>query len=213
MLSVLLHIVHLRVKQFRTFLCPDWQTCRIRAGWLAWGVDIKIKRLARPEIPLLLELIRELARFENLEPEVEATVESLQDSFFGTPPAAGALLARAEGELAGYAVYFFTFSSFIGRPGIWLEDVYVREKFRHKGIGHKLIHRVARIGAERNCGRFEWIALNWNTTALQFYRNLGARSLDEWTLLRLDSQGLQKLALLDHSPKRGTSRRARTPLR
>lgn len=146
------------------------------------------------ELPDLLVLIRELARFEKLEHEVEATPEVLHESFFGTRPAAGALLARIDGELAGYAIYFFTFSSFIGRPGIWLEDVYVRPAFRKRGLGRALIEAVAQVGKERNCGRFEWTALDWNENALEFYRGLGARTMDEWVLLRLNSDGLRKLA-------------------
>jgi len=146
------------------------------------------------EVPALLELIRELARFERLEHEVEATVESLQNSLFGPQPAAGALLGRTGGELAGYAIYFFTFSSFIGRPGLWLEDVYVRPPFRRRGLGRRLIEAVARIGAERGCGRFEWTALNWNQNAREFYRGLGARVMDEWILLRLNSAGMRRLA-------------------
>jgi len=136
------------------------------------------------EIPTLLELIRELARFERLEHEVEATVDSLQQAFFGSPPAAGALLARCGSELAGYAIYYFTFSSFAGRAGIWLEDVYVRPPLRRRGLGRALIEAVARIGAARGCGRFEWTALNWNTKALEFYRGLGAHPMEDWILFR-----------------------------
>lgn len=146
------------------------------------------------ELPLLLELIRELARFEKLEHEVEATPEHLKESFFGSKPVAGALLARHNQDLAGYAIYFFTFSSFVGRQGIWLEDLYVRPTFRKQGLGRALIEAVARVGVQHNCGRFEWTALNWNTTALEFYKKLGAQSLDEWVLIRLNASGLKKLA-------------------
>jgi GNAT superfamily N-acetyltransferase len=145
-------------------------------------------------VPELLTMIRELARFERLEHEVEATGTSLRKSFFGSRPAAGALVADCDGELAGYAIYFFTFSSFVGRPGIWLEDLYVRPQFRRQGLGRRMIEAVARVGANRNCGRFEWTALNWNRKALKFYRRLGARAMDEWVLLRLDAGGLRRLA-------------------
>jgi GNAT superfamily N-acetyltransferase len=103
------------------------------------------------------------------------------------------LLARCGEDLAGYAIYFFTFSSFIGRPGLWLDDVYVRPKFRQRRLGLALIESVARIGAQRSCGRFEWTALNWNKNALDFYKKLGAQVLDEWVLLRLTEEALQRL--------------------
>lgn len=157
-------------------------------------MNTAITSLTPAEIPALLELIRELARFERLEHEVRATVESLHESLFGPHPAAGALLARVGNEVAGYAIYFFTFSSFLGRPGIWLEDMYVRPAFRHRGLGLALIRALARIGVERNCGRFEWTALNWNRNALEFYGKLGARVMDEWLLLRLDAEGLRSVA-------------------
>jgi GNAT superfamily N-acetyltransferase len=158
------------------------------------GMDAVIAPVTPDEVPVLLELIRELARFEHLEHEVQATAESLKDSLFAPQPVAGALLARCDGQPAGYAIYFFTFSSFVGRAGLWLEDVYVRPEFRRRGLGRGLIEAAARIGAERNCGRFEWTALNWNERALEFYRRLGARKMDEWVLLRMDSEGLRRLA-------------------
>ena len=165
-------------------------------------MDISVKQISRVEVPALLELILELARFERLESGVEATVETLQDSLFGPQPAAGALLARGDGELAGYAIYFFTFSSFIGRPGIWLEDVYVRPQFRQGGIGRRLVEAVARVGVERNCGRYEWMVLNWNQKALNFYRDLGAQVKDEWVLHRLGHDGLRRLAAGTNIPTR-----------
>lgn len=154
---------------------------------------ITIAPVARAEVPALMELIRELASFERLEHEVEATPKTLEEALFGALPAAGAVFVRCDGELAGYAIYFFTFSSFVGRAGIWLEDVYVRPQFRNRGAGRKLIEAVAQIGAERNCGRFEWTALNWNEHALDFYERLGARKMDEWVLLRMNAADLARL--------------------
>lgn len=157
-------------------------------------MEFSINQIKPDEVSGLLELIRELARFERLEHEVEATVEALTESLFGPEPVAGALIARANGELAGYALHFFTFSSFTGRAGIWLEDLYVRPEFRRQGLGRALIEAVARIGAERNCKRFEWTALNWNENALDFYRSLGAKTMDEWVLVRLNAEGLSRIA-------------------
>lgn len=157
-------------------------------------MDITIGHVTPTEVPTLLELIRELTRFEKLEHEVEATAESLQEALFGPQPAAGALLARVDGEAAGYAIYFSTFSSFLGRAGLWLDDLYVRPSFRKRGLGRRLIQAVAKVGAERGCGRFEWLALDWNERALEFYRSLGARVMDEWVLLRLNSTELRRLA-------------------
>jgi len=151
-----------------------------------WDMNITLAPVTSAEIPVLLELIRELAKFEKLEHEFTATAESLHAAFFGPQPAAGALLARVEGEPAGYAIYFSTFSSFTGRAGLWLDDLYVLPQFRKRGLGRQLIEAVARLAAERGCGRFEWVALDWNERALEFYRSLGARTLDEWVLLRVN---------------------------
>lgn len=157
-------------------------------------MDFQIRPLARREVPILLELIRELAHFERLEHEVEATVRSISNSIFGPNRAAGALLARHRGEAAGYAIYFYTFSSFVGRRGLWLEDLYVRPAFRGKGLGRSLLQAVARFGAARNCGRFEWTALDWNKRALDFYRGLGAQAMDDWVLFRMNSRRMKQLA-------------------
>ena len=157
-------------------------------------MSIIIEPIKPTELPVLVELIRELARFERLEHEVQATEESLRDSLFGAKAVAGALLGRIDGELAGYAIYFFTFSSFVGRRGLWLDDVYVRPQFRQRGLGRGLIETVARIGVEHNCGRFEWSALNWNLNALEVYKKMGARVLEDWVLLRLEADGIRELA-------------------
>jgi GNAT superfamily N-acetyltransferase len=157
-------------------------------------MEFKIDAAKRKDVPELLALIRELARFEKLEHEVQSSVDLLNEAFFAPQPAAGALMAWQGDEAAGYAIYFYTFSTFVGRKGIWLEDLYVRPQFRKHGLGSALIKAVAGIGVERGCGRFEWTALNWNKTALDFYNKLGAKALDEWVLLRLDTAGLKRLA-------------------
>jgi len=147
-------------------------------------MDITIAHVTPPEIPQLLELIRELARFEKLEAEVEATPELLRRALHDPQPSARALFVHCNGEVAGYAIYYFTFSSFTGRQGIWLEDIYVRPPFRQRGLARRLIAAVARIGYEHDCGRMEWTALKWNEPALALYARLGARVMDEWVLLR-----------------------------
>src|SRR5258708_38468486 len=145
-----------------------------------------IGRITAAELPALHQLIRDLRRFERLEHEVEAPVESLHDSIFGPRPVAGALLAYAGEQLAGYALYFFTFSSFTGKPGIWLDDLYVRPAFRHQGHGRAFMEPVARIGVDRDCRGFEWAALNCNSNALEFYRKLVERAMDHCVRLLLN---------------------------
>ena len=156
-------------------------------------MEIKITPITPAEVPLLLDLIRELARFEKLEHEVTATPELFTHALFGPKPAAGALLARCDGEVAGYAIYYFTFSTFVGRAGIWLEDLYVRPPFRKRGLGRQLMEAVAQVGVERDCGRYEWMALDWNENALEVYRRLGAREMSEWVLLRMNRSQLQQM--------------------
>jgi GNAT superfamily N-acetyltransferase len=168
---------------------------------------VEISKITRRRISELLKLIRELATFEELEHEVEATPKLLRDAFFGRRPVAGAVLVDCDGELAGYAIYFFTFSSFVGRNGIWLEDLYVRPQFRRRGLGRRLMEAVAQIGAERMCGRFEWTALNWNQKALDFYAQLGAKLMDDWNLLRMDAKGLRRLAGPAAGPARNPRRK------
>jgi GNAT superfamily N-acetyltransferase len=157
-------------------------------------MEFNIRPVVPEDMGGLLRLIRELAQFERLEQVVQATEESLHNSFFGSQPAAGAFLARCGDDLAGYAIYFYTFSSFVGRCGLWLDDVYVRPEYRGQRLGGALLRAVARIGVERNCGRFEWTALDWNEKALGFYKKIGAQPLNDWVLLRLDAAGMQKLA-------------------
>ena len=145
------------------------------------------------DVAVLLELIRELAEFEGLADSLEVTADSLSAALFGKHPAAGALIARAGGAIAGYAVYYRTFSTFVGRPGIFLDDLYVRPGYRQAGLGRALLESVARIGVALGDGRFEWIALRWNENALRFYRGLGARSMDDWTLLRMNTHQVAQL--------------------
>jgi GNAT superfamily N-acetyltransferase len=145
------------------------------------------------DLPFLMAMIRELAEFERLAHELEVTAESLRAALFGERRVAAALLARVGGAPAGYAVYYHTFSTFVGRPGIFLDDIYVRPEFRKRGIGRALLEAVAKIGLEIGGGRFEWIALRWNENAFRFYRSLGAKVMDEWALLRMNGKEVRNL--------------------
>ena len=145
------------------------------------------------DVPILLAMIRELAEFERLAHELEVTADSLRAALFGERPVDAALLARVDGYPAGYAVYYHTFSTFVGRPGIFLDDIYVRPEFRKRGIGRALLEAVAKIGMETGGGRFEWIALRWNENALRFYKGLGAQPLDDWVCVRMSGDPLHRL--------------------
>jgi GNAT superfamily N-acetyltransferase len=152
-----------------------------------------ISLAAEADVPILLTMIRELAEFERLAQEMVIGAELLRAALFGERPVATALLARAEDAVAGYAIYYRTFSTFVGRPGVFLEDIYVRPDFRQHGLGRALLEAVAKHCVELGGGRLEWNALHWNENALRFYRGLGARVLDDWVLLRLNPEQVVKL--------------------
>lgn len=145
------------------------------------------------DVPLILGLIRELAEFEHLSHEAVASEDDLHNALFGGRPHAEVLLARREGEPLGFALFFHNFSTFAGRPGIYLEDLYVRPAARGQGVGTALLRRVAWLACERGCARFEWSVLDWNQRAIDFYRKLGARPLSEWTLFRVSGAALRLL--------------------
>lgn len=151
-------------------------------------------RPARPaDLPGLLEMIHELAAFEQLGHQVIATIEDYERSLFGGKPAAEALVAEVPEGLVGYAIFFQTFSTFIGRAGIWLEDLYVRPDFRGLGLGKGLLKAVGEIAAERNAGRYEWCVLDWNRNAIDLYERVGGEILQEWRIVRLDHEGIRSL--------------------
>ncbi len=139
---------------------------------------------------LLLQLIRELAVYERLQHEVIADESLLSAALFGPEPTAHAIIAEYKDEPAGFALYFFNFSTFLGRPGLYLEDLFVREHLRGHGIGKSLLLYLAGLAHQRGCGRMEWSVLDWNQPAIDFYRSLGAVPMDEWTVFRLDREGL-----------------------
>jgi GNAT superfamily N-acetyltransferase len=153
-----------------------------------------IRPATRADVPLLLELIGELADYERLRDEVVLDAALLERHLFGERPAAEAVLAEIDGETVGYALFFSTFSTFVGRPGIWLEDLFVRPRRRGGGVGRALLAHVADLAVARGCGRLEWSALDWNEPALAFYRGLGARRMPEWHLHRLDGAALTAFA-------------------
>jgi GNAT superfamily N-acetyltransferase len=140
--------------------------------------------------------IRGLAEYEHLSHLVTATEETLRDALFGTRPGAEVLLAFEATTPVGFAVFFHNFSTFLGRRGLWLEDIYIDPAFRRKGYGRALLLHVARIAHERGCGRFEWAALDWNTPAIDFYKGLGAVRLDDWTIFRATGTALEKMAAM-----------------
>jgi GNAT superfamily N-acetyltransferase len=156
--------------------------------------DFQIRPVTPEETPLLLRLIRELAEYEKMLDEVETTEETLREALFGARPAAEALLGLEDGEAVGYAIFFHNFSTFVGRRGLYLEDVYVRPPARGRGYGLAFLKHLAQLATERNCGRLEWCVLDWNTPAIDFYKKLGAVPMDEWTTFRLDEKSLQNLA-------------------
>lgn len=156
--------------------------------------DLAIRPATVADIPLILQLIRELAEYERAPEEAVATEQQLRDVLFGEKPSAEVLLGFEDGEAAGFAVYFFNFSTWLGRPGLYLEDLFVRPEMRGRGHGRALLEALARIAQERGCGRMEWAVLDWNEPAIQFYKKLGARPMDEWTVFRLTRDGIAQLA-------------------
>lgn len=155
-----------------------------------------IKPATPADVAPILSMIRELAEFEHLTHLCTADEKQLTDELFGADAVAEALIARDGNEPVGYAIFFHNLSTFLGRRGLYLEDIYVRPAFRHRGCGRALLIAVARIAHERKCGRFEWMALDWNTNAIEFYEKLGAQQLTEWRLLRVTGDAIGKLARL-----------------
>ena len=154
----------------------------------------EIRPAQRGDVAIILELIRELATYERAPSEVTATEEQLVDVLFGPRPAAEVLLAFDEETPVGFAVFFHNFSTWLGQPGLYLEDLFVRPEQRGKGYGRALLVHLAKIAHERGCGRMEWAVLDWNEPAIQFYKKLGASPRDEWTVFRLTRDGIAKLA-------------------
>ena len=156
--------------------------------------QLEIKQATVEDIPLILTFIHALAEYEKLPDSVSATEERLRASLFGPNPTAYALLAYHNQKAVGYAIYFFTYSSFIALPGLYLEDLFVLPESRGEGVGRELLASLARLAIERGCARMEWAVLNWNQPAIGFYTRLGAEPMNEWTVYRISGDQLHQLA-------------------
>jgi GNAT superfamily N-acetyltransferase len=187
-----------------------WRACGSSRGLASRGsfcenpampplADVQIRPAKESDAPLVLEFIRKLAEYGDIASEATATEQDVRAALFGAHPVAETILAYVESEPAGFAVYSFTFSSFMGKPGIYVEDLFVEHQFRSRGIGKALLLTLARLGSERGCGRLEWSVLNWNEQAMEFYQELGAVPMDEWTTFRLAGEALERLASFGES--------------
>ncbi|MGH7438171.1 MAG: GNAT family N-acetyltransferase [Polyangiaceae bacterium] len=153
-----------------------------------------IRNATPADVPAIHSLIIELARYEHLEDQVRSTEARLGEHLFGPRPYAEALVAEDAGKTVGFALFFHNYSTFLGQPGMYLEDLFVLPEQRRKGQGRALFGRVARVAVERGCGRLEWAVLDWNRPAIDFYESLGAQRLDEWGTFRLTGPGIARVA-------------------
>ena len=153
-----------------------------------------IREATEADVPLIFRFIKDLADYERLAERVTATEEMLRRTLFGNPRFAEVIIAEEDGEPAGFALFFHNYSTFLGQPGIYLEDLFVREEMRGRGIGKSLLTKLARIARERGCGRVEWAVLDWNAPSIAFYRSIGAVSLDDWKIMRLTGDALTQMA-------------------
>lgn len=156
--------------------------------------EFRIEPATERDIPLILRFIKALAEYERLAQEVVATEASLRESLFGPRPSAEVVIAYAGTEPAGFAVFFHNYSTFLGRPGLYLEDLFVLPQWRGQGLGRRLLAYLARVAVTRGCGRMEWSVLDWNEPAIRFYQTIGAQPLDKWTVYRLTGESLQQIS-------------------
>jgi len=156
--------------------------------------DIRLERATERDVPVILQMIRDLAEYERLSDEVTADETRVRESLFGPHPAGEVILAYADGQPAGFALFFHNYSTFLAQRGLYLEDLFVKPAFRGRHIGKRLLAELARIAVERGCGRFEWAVLDWNEPAIGFYKSLGAKQMDAWRIFRLTGEALQGLA-------------------
>ncbi len=156
--------------------------------------NFSIRSGSDADVPLILRLIRELADYERAPRDAVATEDQLREVLYAANPAAEVLLAFEDEEPIGFAVYFFNFSTWLGRPGLYLEDLFVRPQVRGHGYGRALLQRLAQLAQDRGCGRMEWAVLDWNEPAMGFYKKLGAKPMEDWTVYRLTSDRIAELA-------------------
>jgi len=156
---------------------------------------IRIRLATETDVPLIFSFIKEIAEYEKLSNEVVANKEKVKETLFGKKSYAEVIIAEYENVPVGQALFFHNYSTFLSQPGIYLEDLFVRPKYRGKGIGKELLKSLVKIAKERNCGRVEWVVLNWNKPAIDFYENLGAVPMDEWTTYRLSSEKFDNLLI------------------
>ena len=157
-------------------------------------LSLTIRPATSLDSSVVLELIQELAEYERLADEVQARERDIAQALSGNPPAVECLLAEVDGSIAGFALFFHNFSTFTGKRGIFLEDLYVRPAWRSRGIGRQLLAQLARIAIDRDCPRFDWVVLSWNTQAIRFYESLGAKQMGDWRTTRLVGDSLRSLA-------------------
>ena len=156
-------------------------------------MTLSIRPATRADLPLIGELIRALGEYEKLAHEVRFDEAVMGEKLFGARPYAEVLIGEIDGAAQGFALFFHNFSTFEGKPGIYLEDLFVRPEARGSGLGKALLSRLAALAVERDCARLEWSVLDWNEPAIGFYQNLGARLMDDWTVMRVDGQALHRL--------------------
>ncbi|HRJ50851.1 MAG: GNAT family N-acetyltransferase [Phycisphaeraceae bacterium] len=159
---------------------------------------LSIRPATRDDVPVILQLVRDLAEYERAPEQAVATPELMTAALFGDThgrrPLSECLIGEVDGRVCGLALFFLNFSSWTGRPGLYLEDLFVRPESRGAGLGKALLKRLARIAVDRGCARMEWFVINWNTPAIRFYESIGARPMDQWTIHRLDGEDLARLA-------------------
>ncbi len=174
---------------------PDSMASRSKAQFKKdVPLDVTIRPGGEADCALILQFIRELAEYERLAHCVVVSEEALREHLFGASPRAEVLIAQVAREPVGFALYFHNFSTFLGQPGLYLEDLYVRPEFRGRGIGGTFLAALAGIAIERGCGRMEWAVLDWNQPAIDFYDSLGARQLNDWIMTRISGEALRELA-------------------